>query len=392
MTESSALAAPIAGAGSPLDGYTIGVTAARRSAELTHLLERRGATVIPAPAIRIVPLADDGELLAATTACVERPPDLTIVTTGIGFRGWMEAADGWGLGDALRDRLGAGRLLARGPKARGAIRTSGLREDWSPASEAMSEVLAHLRDLGVAGLRIAVQLHGEPLTEALAALVAAGAEVVPVPVYRWVAPDDIRPLQRLVEHVAAARVDTVVFTSAPAVSSLLRTATDVGLDSAVLHALHADVLAACIGPVCAAPLDRLGVPYVYPARGRLGNLVRTICDELPARSHAIPVNGRPLQLRGQGAVLDGRYVAIPPVPLAVLRALAAHPGRVVSRRELLAALPGSGGNDHVVEMAVGRLRRHLGDPGLIRTVVQRGYQLAVDGSGTDTTAKVSSVG
>jgi len=40
----------------PLDGYTLGVTAARRSAELTHLLERRGATVINAPAIRIVPL------------------------------------------------------------------------------------------------------------------------------------------------------------------------------------------------------------------------------------------------------------------------------------------------------------------------------------------------
>src|SRR4051794_9006919 len=128
----------------PLSGFTVGITAARRSEELTALLERRGADVVSAPAIRIVPLPDDDELLSATTACVESAPDVTVVTTGIGFRGWMEAADGWGLGDALRMRLAAGRLLARGPKARGAIRSSGLREAWSPQSESMSELLGHL--------------------------------------------------------------------------------------------------------------------------------------------------------------------------------------------------------------------------------------------------------
>ena len=361
----------------PLEGYTIGVTAARRSAELTHLLERRGAVVVPAPAIRIVPLADDSDLLAATTACVEHPPDVTVVTTGIGFRGWMEAADGWGVGDQLRERLGAGRLVARGPKARGAIRTSGLREEWSPASEAMSEVLDYLLGHGVSGLRIALQLHGEPLDEAVDSLTAAGAEVVAVPVYRWLAPEDPRPLEKLVDLIGAARVDAVVFTSAPAVTSLLRTAVERGLESPVVRALHMDVLAACVGPVCAGPLDRLGIPSVYPERGRLGNLVRTICDELPARSRAVVSSDRRLELRGGGAVLDGVFVEIPPVPLAVLRTLAATPERVVSRGELLAALP-SGGNSHVVEMAVGRLRRHLGDPRLVQTIVQRGYRLVLD--------------
>ena len=362
----------------PLDGFTIGITAARRSEELAHLLERRGAAVVSAPAIRIVPLADDAELLAATTACLDQPPDLTVVTTGIGYRGWMEAADGWGLGDQLRAHLGRSRIVARGPKARGAIRTSGLREEWSPASEAMPEVLDYLLGSGVDGMRVVVQLHGEPLTEAVDALTAAGAQVVAVPVYRWTAPDDTRPLERLVEMVAAARVDAVAFTSAPAVTSLLRTAVDAGLETAVLKALHREVLAACVGPVCAGPLDRLGVPTVSPARGRLGNLVRLLCDELPRRSEALVANGRSLELRGCGAVVDGDYVEIPPVPLAVLRALATSPGRVVSRGELLAALPG-GGNGHVVEMAVGRLRRYLGEPDVIRTVVQRGYQLRTDG-------------
>ncbi|CAM5597602.1 uroporphyrinogen-III synthase [Streptomyces californicus] len=42
------------------------MTAARRAEELGALLRRRGATVLHAPALRIVPLADDRELLTAT--------------------------------------------------------------------------------------------------------------------------------------------------------------------------------------------------------------------------------------------------------------------------------------------------------------------------------------
>ncbi|MGC5410909.1 uroporphyrinogen-III synthase, partial [Streptomyces sp. DT225] len=87
----------------PLAGFTVGVTAARRAEELGTLLRRRGATVVHAPALRIVPLADDGELLAATEQLVAETPDVVVATTAIGFRGWIEAADGWGIGDRLLD-------------------------------------------------------------------------------------------------------------------------------------------------------------------------------------------------------------------------------------------------------------------------------------------------
>lgn len=80
----------------PLAGFTVGVTAARRADELIALLRRRGASVLHAPALRIVPLADDSELLAATKDLIGCPPDVVVATTAIGFRGWVEAADGWG--------------------------------------------------------------------------------------------------------------------------------------------------------------------------------------------------------------------------------------------------------------------------------------------------------
>lgn len=359
----------------PLAGFTVGVTAARRREELGALLERRGARVAAAPAIRIVPLADDGELRAATEECLSGPLDVVVATTGIGFRGWLEAAEGWGRGAALLRTLSTATLLARGPKARGAVRAAGLHDAWSPPSESSREMLAYLLTRGVAGMRVAVQLHGEPLPGVVDALRAAGAVVVPVPVYRWELPADVAPLCRLVDHVIAGQVDAVTFTSAPAVASTLRVAGEAGHRDALLAALRGGVVPACVGPVTAAPLDKLQVPTVQPDRYRLGALVRELVEVLPRRSHRLPVGGHTLEVRGHGVLLDGELTALPPSLMAVLRVLAGQPGRVRSRTELLAALPGDGNDPHAVETAVARLRGALGSR-MIQTVTKRGYRLA----------------
>jgi uroporphyrinogen-III synthase len=363
----------------PLAGFTIGVTADHRKDELTALLERRGARVVVAPALRIVPLADDSQLRAATIGCVDDPPHVVIATTGIGLRGWLEAAEGWGMAEALRARLAASYLIARGPATSGAARAAGLVDAWSPESESGDEVIEHLLGSaypgGVHGLRVVVQLHGEPQPELCAALRAAGADVVEVPVYRWAPPTDPAPLRRLVDLTANRLVDAVTFTSAPAVTSLLRAAGD-DLD-AMLDALRTDVLAACVGPVTAAPLTERGVPVAAPARARLGALARLLAEELPRRARTFRIAGAAITLRGHAAVVDGALRPLAPGPMAVLRALAESPGRVLSRAALLRSLP-RGADEHAVEMAVARLRAALGGSAFVQTVVKRGYRLRVD--------------
>jgi uroporphyrinogen-III synthase len=366
----------------PLDGFTVAVTAARRREELGTLLERRGARVIQAPAIRIVPLDDDAELLAATRDCVDRPLDIAVATTGIGFRGWMEAADGWGLGERLLERLDQAMLLARGPKARGAIRAAGLTDDWSPASESSAEVLEYLLKHDLAGRRIAVQLHGEPLPDFTDALEAAGGEMVPVPVYRWVQPEDVTLLGRLVESIAAQQVDCVVFTSAPAVASLLKLAAEVGVADEVVAAFRGRVVPACVGPVTAARLERMGIATVQPTRSRLGAMVREIVAELPTRCRTLKVAGYIVQVRGHAVVVDGIARELAPAPMAVMAELARRPGVVVSRSDLLAVLPGGGADEHAVEMAVTRLRGAIGSR-IVQTVVKRGYRLAYEPESSD---------
>ncbi|MEV8117620.1 uroporphyrinogen-III synthase [Streptomyces xiamenensis] len=367
----------------PLAGFTVGVTAARRAEELIALLRRRGAEVVHAPALRIVPLSDDDELLHATRELTTHPPDVVIATTAIGFRGWVEAAEGWGVGQELLATLGRSEVLARGPKVRGAIRAAGLTEEWSPASESMAEVLARLLDGGVEGRRIALQLHGEPLPGFIEALREAGAQVVEVPVYRWMPPQDIAPVDRLIDVTLAGGLDALTFTSAPAAASLLRRAEERGLLETLLESLRRDVLAACVGPVTALPLESRDVPVRHPERFRLGPLVQLLCTELPTRARVLPVAGRRMEVRGHAAVIDGELRPVPPAGMALLRALARRPGWVVPRGELLRALPGAGRDEHAVETAMARLRTALGAPTIIQTVVKRGYRLALDPTAGD---------
>ncbi|GAB2753757.1 uroporphyrinogen-III synthase [Amycolatopsis magusensis] len=260
-----------------LSGVTIGITAERRAEEFIAALERHGAVVRHAPTIRIVPLPDDALLRTATDAVLSAPVDYSAVTTGAGFRGWVEAAEGWGLRDELLRHLGASRIVVRGPKAKGAVRGFGLAEEWSAPGETNAELFDHLLLEELAGKRVAVQLHGTPLPALTDSLVVAGAEVVEVQPYRWEWPADLAPAHSLIDDVLGGGVRVLAFTSAPAVANLL-TLAGPRLDSLV-EALRTRVVCACVGSVTAAPLTELGVPTLQPDRPRLGALVKLLVRE-----------------------------------------------------------------------------------------------------------------
>ena len=69
-------------------------------------------------------------------------------------------------------------------------------------------------------------------------------------------------------------------------------------------------------------------------------------------------------------------VHLAPGPLALMRVLVKAQGAVLSRDHLLTVLPHCG-SEHALEMWVSRLRRSLPDPDMDKTVVKRGYRLAV---------------
>ncbi|BBX64673.1 transcriptional regulator [Mycobacterium saskatchewanense] len=368
----------------PLTGYRIAVTSARRAEELCALLSRHGAEVCSAPAINMIALPDDDELHSHTEALIAEPPDILVAHTGIGFRGWLAAAEGWGLANPLLASLSSARIVSRGPKATGALRAAGLHEEWSPDSESSHEVLEYLLDSGVSGMRIAIQLHGaadawDPFPEFLGGLRAAGAKVVPLRVYRWKPTPLGGDFDQLVSGIARRQFDAVTFTSAPAAAAVLERSRQLDIENPLLQALRTDVHAMCVGPVTSKPLIRKGVPTSSPERMRLGALARHIAEELPLLgSCTVEAAGHTVDIRGTCVLVDGSIKLLSPSGMAVLRALAQRPGSVVARNDLLRVLPGNSNDPHAVDTAVLRLRTALGDKNIVATVVKRGYRLAID--------------
>ena len=91
------------------------------------------------------------------------------------------------------------------------------------------------------------------------------------------------------------------------------------------------------------------------------------------------LRGGPLvmDVRARKVTVNGREVALTPKEFGILECLAAAPGRVVSRQEILESAWDAHwyGPTKVLDVHVAALRRKLGVPGLIEAVYGKGFRL-----------------
>jgi len=110
--------------------------------------------------------------------------------------------------------------------------------------------------------------------------------------------------------------------------------------------------------------------------------------ELQARIRAVLRRVRPegevtrhgpltVDMRTRKVTVSGAEIALTPKEFDILECLAADPGRVVSRQEILESAWDAHwyGPSKVLDVHVAALRRKLGRPGLIETVYGRGFRL-----------------
>ena len=367
---------------SPLEGFVVGVTADRRADEQADLLVRRGARVLHGPVIHTLPLGPDDDLRGATAEVIEHHPDYVIANTGIGVRGWVTAAAAWGWDETLIAALGTARVLARGPKAAGALHALGVDVWWRAPRESLSEVVDRLLAEPLVGRTVAFQLHGGDTPEVTEAIRAAGARVIEIPVYRWQLPDERAAPYALIDRVCNGDVDAVTFTTGPAVENLLELGRERNLEVAVRDALNGRVLAAVIGPYCAAVARQFGLDdIVEPVAARLGSMVRTLTEQLSGQRLVVRAGGRTMTVQGRAVEMresDGheRTVWLTTRERWLLDGLLRRRGAVVSRAELGRLVWGTAGADHLLDVTVARLRRRLGSLGaVVETVPKRGYRV-----------------
>jgi uroporphyrinogen-III synthase len=261
-----------------LRGLDVVVFEARRAAELGRMLERHGARVRSAPALREASLPSSPRIAELARALEAGDVAALVLLTGVGTRALapLLAPDG----TALARLLARTRIVARGPKPLAALRELGIEGAIAvPTPNTSREVLATLDGLGLpAGGLVAVQEYGGPPTDLLAGLAARRHPTLSVAVYRWELPADTTALRAGVDAITNGEAAVAVFTSATQVEHAFRVAPDAD----ALRAAFGRTVVASVGPVCSEALDAHGVRVDLEADPpKMGPLVALIADRAP---------------------------------------------------------------------------------------------------------------
>ncbi len=364
-----------------LEDLRVWVTAARKGAELASFLQRRGARVVWAPTVSGDRATPDPLLRRETDAVLAAEPSWVVASTGVGVRGWVEAARRESRDRGLVQLLCQAGVVARGAKAHGALRQLGVTPVFVSPQETEADVAAWLRPRVRPGEAVAVQVHGAGGLSAYQALERDGARLLPVSPYRCDLPDERAPARQAVRGVVAGEIDLVVCTSPPAARNLVAIAAEIGLEQALVDALQADVGVAAVGPVTAEALEEADIPVaVIPRQARTGDLVRTIAAWWERRRISGPRPAR-IQLDPSGRVVRvaGRIVVLGEVEFAVLAALVRRPDAVCGYDLLAREAWGhrAPSDPAAIKHPVSRLRRKLGAASqAIQTVPKVGYRYA----------------
>jgi len=252
----------------------VAILETRTGAHLAELIARRGAVPLLAPALEEVPDVDAQALSALLQEWRASPFKMAIFQTGVGTRALFQATDSLGSTEEMLRLLERAVVVVRGPKPVGELNARGVRIDIRADSPFTTEtVLKAVASIPLAQSRVVVQRYGEANRRLCEALEARGALVQEIATYRWALPADTRPLERLLDALADARVDAVVFTSAVQVQNLWAVAARSHRAAKLPDQLKA-VLVASIGPVCSRALKQHGVEPSFEANPpKLGPLV-----------------------------------------------------------------------------------------------------------------------
>lgn len=274
----------------PLAGRRIAVTAHRRAEDQMGALRRRGAEVLAAPSLKLVPVEQEEQVIADTRRLLAARPELFVITTGYGFKRWWEVVEAAGLSQEALEVLSEADLWVRGPKGRAAVRNLGLQDAGISPDETLPrlvDLLQHAYGRGLSGAVVGWQENGFADRDQRQRLAEAGAQILTVTPHRWADADETGVVPELVREVCARRIDAVTFTSAAGAQALVSAAAALGLAEDFAAAFHPGqdasaraVVAATVGPVTAQPLEEAGIPALVPERFRMGAMINQLCDVL----------------------------------------------------------------------------------------------------------------
>jgi uroporphyrinogen-III synthase len=259
-------------------GLRIGALESRMAQEMERLITRHGGIPVVAPSMKEIPLSDHPQALAFGETLLSEEVDIVVLLTGAGCRTLLEILETRFTLEAIKNALQNTILVVRGPKPAGVVKALGLHPQiLVPEPNTWRDVLQAL-DVsfpeGLIGKRVAVQEYGVSNPELLEGLRQRGAKVIPVPVYRWTLPDDLKPLQELSQQIVQEEIPILLITNAVQVDHLIKALED---NTAIqqLQIVLPHMMVASIGQLASERLRHHGFPVdLEPSHPKMGILVK----------------------------------------------------------------------------------------------------------------------
>lgn len=271
----------------------------RKGDEMRSLIERNGASATIAPAMKEVTLGMTEEIRTFYERLSEGALDLLVFLTGVGTEALATAIETEHSREEFLELIQQCGIVVRGPKPFAVLRKWNVRIDaraaepntWHEVVAAVLEVAEAERATALAddqaatkpliNCRIAVQEYGQPASELYSRLEELGAEILPVPIYKWALPDDTSPVESAIEATIRGEFDVVVFTTAQHMVHVLKVADQMGRKDEWLTAARKCVVAS-IGPTASERIVECGLPVDFqPEHPHMGHLVREALQAAP---------------------------------------------------------------------------------------------------------------
>jgi uroporphyrinogen-III synthase len=264
-----------------LNGMTVVAFESRMATELTRLIERYGGRPLVAPVLREVPLEGNPAVREFGVRLLDGQIDLLILLTGVGTTALFDQLQTHYPWSSIKAALQQTTIVTRGPKSVAALKAVGLQATLTaPEPNTWTDLIAVL-DLHrpVKGLRIAVQEYGVSNPDLLHALEQRGAEVFPVPIYKWALPEDLGPIRHAIDEVIVGRVHLILITNAVQVDHVMRVLEQDGKMESFRAAVKKMVVAS-IGPTASERLRHHDWPVDFePSHPKMGILVKEVSEQ-----------------------------------------------------------------------------------------------------------------
>ena len=264
------------------NGMTIAAFESRMATEITRLIERYGGRPLVAPVLREVPLQDNPVVHEFGVRLTAGRVDLLILLTGVGTTTLFDLLKTRFSWSSVMTALQQTTIVARGPKSVAALKAVGLHATLTaPEPHTWTDMIAVLdQHRPLKDLRVAVQEYGVSNPDLAHALEQRGAEVFPVPIYKWALPEDLGPTRHILDEIIAGRLHVVLITNAAQVDHVMYVLEQDGRGrvEAFRTALKKMVVAS-IGPTTSERLRHHDWPVDFePLHPKMGILVKEVSE------------------------------------------------------------------------------------------------------------------